>query len=149
MNILGIRKYTILYRTEGDSIKKYRIIIPITEKQEKELDDNSRLTIGENFIVNGDKIITYGEHEIDKKEGRNFIRKLNICSLDKDNYVYTDINFKTGEVFGKEGEPYLQTPTWDNVIWFKYNLCLIGNPERIAIFDINHEDLTRLHNAIN
>ena len=47
MNILGLRKYTILYRTEGDSVRKYRIIIPINETQEKELDDNSRLTIGE------------------------------------------------------------------------------------------------------
>lgn len=149
MNILGSRSYTILYRTETSSISKYRVMLPITEKQEEELDKKKMLTLNADFTINGDKVLTYGEHEVDKKEGRNYLRNINICSLDSENFVYTNIDYKTGQVYSDENGKFLQSPTWDNIVWFMYNLCLLGNPQRIVIFDVNKEELKNLYNEFN
>ena len=149
MNILGSRSYTILYRTETSSISKYRVMLPITEKQEEELDKKKMLTLNSDFTINGDKVLTYGEHEVDKKEGRNYLRSINICSLDSENFVYTNIDYKTGQVYSDENGKFLQSPTWDNIVWFMYNLCLLGNPQRIVIFDVNKEELKNLYNEFN
>lgn len=149
MNILGSRSYTILYRTETSSISKYRVMLPITEKQEEELDKKKMLTLNADFTINGDKVLTYGEHEVDKKEGRNYLRSINICSLGSENFVYTNIDYKTGQVYSDDNGKFLQFPTWDNIVWFMYNLCLLGNPQRIVIFDVNKEELKNLYNEFN
>lgn len=142
--ILGLHPYSILFRTE-DTNAKCRILMPISEKQEKELEENSFLQLPNGFIIKGEKVVTYGEHNINTDEGKNYIDSINICSKDSDNWIYTDINFKTGEVFERDGKFY-QTTTWNNVIWFKYNLCLIGNPKRVLIFDVVKKELEDLHN---
>ena len=69
--------------------------------------------------------------------------------MDSENFVYTNIDYKTGQVYSDENGKFLQSPTWDNIVWFMYNLCLLGNPQRIVIFDVNKEELKNLYNEFN
>lgn len=132
VNLLGIRKKVILFRTKfmGDSI--YTVMRELTEEQEKSLDTLESVKIDDN-IINKDDIYCYGEFNVDNEEDLNYIKKFNIINLDSENFIHCDYDFKTGEVTITRTLAKTR-PTWDSIEWFKYNYLLIGKPKRIIIY---------------
>ena len=91
-NLLGIRTKAILSRTKVGGNPIYTVMRPITEQQEKELDDNERLEI-DGFVISKDNIYCYGEFNVNNDEDLKYIKKFNIINLDEENSIYSNLDF--------------------------------------------------------
>ena len=131
INLLGIRKKAMLFRTEFTKFHKRVYLLPITEKDELNFDKKKYFLNGE-YIEPSD-IISYGEHNIDTEKGQDDICTLPILDEDNGGIVRSRVNFETGEQLSNEDGVFQSYPTFDKVTWFRYNLMLIGNPERVLI----------------
>jgi hypothetical protein len=117
-------------------------MMPITTEQEKELDENEALCLGEdcnNLTIDKRSTICYGEVDIDNEEDADAIKKFGLLgSGETDNMVYSNVDYKTG-VCTFDNVPK-QFPTSDDILWYRHNACLIGNPKRVVIFKCNKSD---------
>ena len=139
INLLGIRKKAILCRikTLGNFI--YTVMRPITEEQEKELDDMEKITI-DGITIDKDNIYCYGQFDINNEEDLNYIKKFNIINLEADNAVHSNINYEYGTV-AIEGNIAKTYSCYDVVKWFKYQYLLIGKPNRIIVYKCHKHEL--------
>ena len=139
INLLGIRKKAILCRikTLGNFI--YTVMRPITEEQEKELDDMEKITI-DGITIDKDNIYCYGQFDINNEEDLNYIKKFNIINLEADNAVHSNINYEDGTVT-IEGNIAKTYSCYDVVKWFKYQYLLIGKPNRIIVYKCHKHEL--------
>ena len=139
INLLGIRKKAILCRikTLGNFI--YTVMRPITEEQEKELDDMEKITI-DGITIDKDNIYCYGQFDINNEEDLNYIKKFNIINLEADNAVHSNINYEDGTV-AIEGNIAKTYSCYDVVKWFKYQYLLIGKPNRIIVYKCHKHEL--------
>ena len=139
INLLGIRKKAILCRikTLGNFI--YTVMRPITEEQEKELDDMEKITI-DGITIDKDNIYCYGQFDVNNEEDLNYIKKFNIINLEADNAVHSNINYEDGTV-AIEGNIAKTYSCYDVVKWFKYQYLLIGKPNRIIVYKCHKHEL--------
>jgi len=138
LNIFGIRKKVILSHFRGIK-EEVSVMMPITEEQEKEIISSNKF-VNDDYEINMDNIYAYGEINLNTQEDINAIKSFNLIDDgDTANIVYSNTNYETGEVeYDKVPKYYSE---WDILKWFKYNLCLIGNPKRIIIFKIRRNEL--------
>lgn len=139
LKLNGIRKRAILCRS-NDVVKAVVVMIPITEEQEKEIDDNGYIDIN-NLRVAANNIYCYGSIDINNKEDADYIKKFDLIGKsDDDNYIHSRYDYEKGIVKfdGKIAKTY---PTSNVIEWFKYNHLLIGKPERILIYKCKTHDL--------
>ena len=139
VNLLGIRKKTILCRIKTMGSLVYTVMRPITEEQEKTLDSDEQIVIDGN-IINKDNIYCYGEFDVTNSEYIEYIKKFNIINFDEVNSVHSNYNFEEGNVT-IENNITKTYSCYDVVKWFKYNYLLIGKPNRILIYKCKKEEL--------
>lgn len=138
LNILGIRKKAILSHFRGIK-EEVSVMMPITEEQEKEIISSNKF-VNDDYEINMNNIYAYGEINLNTQEDINAIKSFNLIDDgDTANIVYSNTNYETGEVEYDKIPKYYNE--WDILKWFKYNLCLIGNPKRIIIFKIRRNEL--------
>lgn len=139
LKLNGIRKRAILCRS-NDFVKTVVVMIPITEEQEKEIDDNSYIDIN-NLRIAANSIYCYGNIDITNNDDLKSIEKFDLINKgDDDNYIHSNYDYEKGEV-KYEGKIPKTYPINDAVEWFKYNHLLIGKPERILIYKCKMHDL--------
>lgn len=137
LNLLGIRKRAILCRIDGITTSLV-LISPISEKDEKQLDDDGYVYIDNNRIDKKD-IYCYGEINLSSQDDIEYIRKFNLIDTYNGGNIHSNFDYKKGIVMY---EGVVKThPTFDVIDWFKYNYCLIGKPKRIIIYKCKKEDL--------
>lgn len=135
LNLLGIRPKATLCITKGISGTKVTIMRPITESQEKEIDDYEKCVIDGNSIGRAD-IYIYGEVNLDSPDDIAAINKFKLINDDNTgSSMHSNFDYEKGEV-EYETMPKFH-PTWNAVEWFKYNYCMIGKPERIIVYRID------------
>ena len=139
INLFGIRQKIILCRTKVLGNYNYTVMRPITESQEKELDENEQITI-DNNIITKDNIYCYGQFDINNDEDIKYVKKFNIINLEEANPIYSGYNFSDGTVV-IEGNIAKTYSCYNPIEWFKYNYLLIGKPERIIIYKCAKHEL--------
>jgi len=112
----------------------------ITEEQENKI-DKSHLYYGEtcfikdnNVAIKAKNIYFYGTIDFTEEEC-DFIEKLNLIN-DDHNVIYSTFNFDTSTI-NTENQILKRYDTWDALLWFMYNYCLIGKPERVIVYKVN------------
>lgn len=139
LKLNGIRKRAILCRS-NDVIKTVIVMIPITEEQEKEIDDNGYINV-DGLKINASNIYCYGNIDINNNEDLKSIEKFDLIGKgDDDNYIYSNYNYEKGIVEYDSNVPKTY-PINNTIEWFKYNYLLIGKPERILIYKCKMHDL--------
>lgn len=132
LNLNGIRKRTILCTIKGIKDKDVVLLQPIDEEQEKEIDDKECITIDGN-LISRKQIYFYGEVNVYSDDDLDIIDKCNLLNQeDSGNTIYSGFNYETGVI--KYDDRPKTYPTWDAVLWFKYNHCLIGKPKRCICY---------------
>ena len=109
----GIRQKILLCRTSGLKGNFNIMMRPITEEEEKHIDNYKSIEFVDGR-VNGGHIISYGEIDIDKEEDKNIIYDKGVGYTDERVMKYA--------------------PTIDAYKWFKYCYLLIGKPKRILVY---------------
>lgn len=146
INIMGIRSKVILNRYAHN----YLIMEAITEEQEAEID--ARADIDEMYFITENNIkipardiFLYGEIDINNKQDLNLINKADIITLEINNAANIPSNFEyeTGMVYSDNENIYRCHDTWDKIKWFKFNHCLLGKPNRVIIYRINKQYVSR------
>lgn len=137
MNLLGIRQRAILSRTKQIDGTTYSVMCPLTEEQEKDLDEIER-TIVNDKIVTRKSIYIYGEVNINSKDDIDAIKKLNLVSGEGSN-IHSNFNYDKGVVTFEDNVKFRLC--FDALDWFKYNYCLIGKPKRIIIYECSKDKL--------
>ena len=128
----GIRQKVLLCRTSGLKGNFNIMMRPITEEEEKHIDDNKSIEFVDGRI-NGGHIISYGEININSEEDKNTIEKWNFVMEDWSSMIPANYDYNKG--IGYTNERVMKyTPTIDAYKWFKYCYLLIGKPNRILIY---------------
>lgn len=130
LNLLGIRKKTIVARFDKAQIA---VMEAIDEKTEKNLDKLYAWSNGKE-IINKDKVFLYGEVNINDNEDRKVIRR--VCPMSDDiagNQMHSGFDYESGIVHLIDNE-FRWHPAIDPIEWFKYNHCLLGKPKRIIVY---------------
>lgn len=141
VSVLGIYKKTILCHTNNFGTEEVYVMEPITQEQENEI-DNSFSRYGEIRFVrhNGDilrkeNIKLYGDVNLDSEEDLAAIEKYQFIDEDWRSFIYSNFDYQRGTVGLVDGK-FKYYPTKDPILWFKYNHCLIGKPNKIIIYRI-------------
>lgn len=140
-SILGIYKKTILCHINNFGTEEVYVMEPITQEQEDAI-DNSFNQYGEIRFVrnNGDilkkqNIKLYGDVNLDSEEDLAAIEKYQFIDENWRSFVYSNFDYERGVVGLIDGK-FMYYPTKDPILWFKYNHCLIGKPDKIIIYKI-------------
>lgn len=129
----GIRQKVLLCRTSGLKGNFNIMMRPITEEEEKHIDDNKSIEFVDGRI-NGGHIISYGEINIDSEEDKNTIEKWNFVMEDWSSMIPAKYDYDKG--IGYTDERVMKyAPTINAYKWFKYCYLLIGKPNRILIYE--------------
>lgn len=128
----GIRQKVLLCRTNGLKGNFNIMMRPITEEEEKHIDDNKSIEFIDGRI-NGGHIISYGEINIDSEEDKNTIEKWNFVMEDWSSMIPSNYDYDKGVGYTNE-RVIKYAPTIDAYKWFKYCYLLIGKPNRILIY---------------
>ena len=111
LNILGIRKKTIVARFDKAQIAVMEAIDEKTEKNIEKLHP----------WFNG-------------KEDCKIIKRILPMSSDiAGNQMRSGFNYESGIVNSVDGE-FRWHPAVDPIKWFKYNHCLLGKPKRVIVY---------------
>lgn len=136
VNILGIRKRTIVNRSKGE----FWIMNGISKSEEAQIDKNKSIVI-DNVKLYEDNILLYGIINLNSDEDINYINKIGILPDDyPTNQMHSHVDFTTGQVELIGGS--VQYKMCINPIeWFKYHWLLLGKPNRIILYKINKFEL--------
>lgn len=132
VNILGIRKRTIVNRSKGE----VWIMKALSKAQEAEIDKNKSIKIDDVYL-NESNILLYGIINLNDNEDINYINKIGILPDDYPaNQIHSNLDFQTGQVELINGS--VQYRMCINPIeWFKYHHIFIGKPNRIILYKID------------
>lgn len=140
INILGLKKKVVIYRFDHGKTRNCIIMEPISEKEEDRIDKSAsyfgatRHVLENGHVVDKRDVYMYGKIDLENEEDINIIKQKNIVDLSlTESWVYTDIDFNTGNVIANNGK-FLKYPTADPLLWFKFNHLLLGKPERVIIY---------------
>lgn len=141
VSVLGIYKKTILCHTNNFGTEEIYVMEPITQEQEDAI-DNSFNQYGEiRFIRSNGNIIgkqnikLYGDVNLNSEEDLAAIEKYQFINEDWRSFVYSNFDYERG-IVGLVNGKFMYYPTKDPILWFKYNHCLIGKPNKIIIYKI-------------
>lgn len=133
-NLLGLRKSVILYHTKWNNrITSEVIMRELTPDEEEQCEDSSLeyIHINDNVSIDKRRIVLYGE--VDLVKDKDAI--LDFCYIPEyyDAHVHSNFNYEEGTFTTINGiaKSYI---TFDPILWFKYNYCLIGKPKKIIIY---------------
>lgn len=138
INLLGIRKKAVLSRFKKINSEFHLIMLPLTDEQEIEIEENDKLGLKDVFIdekgnnINKSNIYFYGELNMENDNDLNYIEYANIINNDFVR-IPININYKDGIVTTVNGiVKYYDTN--NPFKWFRYNHLLIGKPKKIIVF---------------
>jgi len=139
VNLLGIRPNgVVLYHTEIIKRRSYVVMEAITEQQENRI-DKSKIYYGDivykrkdGVIVQGRDIYLYGEVDFNNPEDISNIERFNLINEDN-NFIFSNFNYDKGTYTTIDGKPK-RFITYDPLLWFKYNYCLLGKPARVIVY---------------
>lgn len=132
----GIRQKVLLCRTSGLKGNFNVMMRPITEEEEKHIDDYKSIEFVDSRI-NGGHIISYGEINIDSKEDKDTIEKWNFVMDDCSSMIPSNYDYDKGVGY-IDDRVMKYAPTIDAYKWFKYCYLLIGKPDRILIYKTSY-----------
>lgn len=132
----GIRQKTILCRTSGLKGNFNIMLRPISEEDEKHIDEYKSIEYIEGR-VNGGHIISYGEIDIDKPEDIELINKWNFVNEDWSCSIPATYDYDKGVAY-TDTNVLKYAPTIDAYKWFRYCYLLIGKPKRVLIYKTSY-----------
>lgn len=141
MNIMGKFKRTILNHSKEGII----VLQVLTDKEEQQIDKSEKeygelkYLFDKKYLIRAKNIYLYGDLNLNNKEDIKLIDKFKnvICDdLNPANWIYSNINFETGEVTSNEEGIYKGYSTTNYMKWFLYNYLLIGKPKKIIVYSI-------------
>lgn len=146
-NVLGMSLRTTLCHTSVGKDKYYVYMEPITEEQEKDIDESAEYFkeyrfCREEFDVQGKDIYMFGLLDINNEEDLNLIISNNLINGNDGSWIISDFDYDTGAIRTRDGIMW-KYPTYDPILYFKYCHLLIGKPERIIIYRKKFENERR------
>lgn len=135
-NLLGLRKTTILFLSRiGDKISSETIMRELTPELEEQCEDDnlSYVHLNDKVSINKNNIIVFGELDLNDPNDIESIKEYCYIPEDYDAHILSNFNYKDGTYTTIDGiaKSYI---TYNPVLWFKYNHCLIGKPKKILIY---------------
>lgn len=141
-NLLGLRKTTtlFLFRYANGKINKIITLRPLSENEEKQCEDDSKLYIelDNGICIKKDRIILYGDIDIKNQNDLNSIAYYCYIPEDYNAILHAHFDYDKGSFTTKDGIAK-DTITYDPILWFKYNHCLIGKPKKVLIYKTYYE----------
>ncbi len=140
-NLLGIKKQSILYRSNVKNKNKYVVIMEgITEKQEYDIERFAKYygqimyKRNNNETIYAKDILLYGKIDLNDENDIRYIERFNLINEDNNqNWIYTNLDFNTGIVTTINNK-LIGIGICDCIEWLEYNYILIGRPERVIIY---------------
>ena len=135
-NLLGLKKSTILYLTKfNNRITSQTVMRELRPEEEKQCDDNSLeyVHVNDNVSINKRHILLYGEVNLNNPSDVEAIKRYCYIPEDYNAYIHSNFNYDKGNFVTIDGIAK-GCITFDALLWFKYNYCLIGKPKKIIIF---------------
>ena len=143
INLFGIRKKVLLYRS-NNKLDKYEVYMEsITKEKEDEIDnsidDNDNLSFYKNdeLIAFGKDIILYGVVDFSNNSDIAVLNKYKLIN-EEHAIVHSGLDYDTGIVELTEGR-FRKHQTFNPVKWFKYNHILLGKPKRIICYKVRNK----------
>lgn len=142
-NISGLLKKAILARFNNGGRITSVVMETITEKEENRIDNSSKYygaiqhELKNGYIVSNKDIYCYGKVDFKDEEDLNLIKRFNFTYDGGNNWVETSFDYDNGTITSINGITK-GSPTYDPVLWAKYNHAKLGKPERIIIYKIKN-----------
>lgn len=143
MNIMGIKRRVVLNHSDKSS----KIVLQVLTDSEEEQIDNSILKYGELTYLLDDKIkirakdiYLYGDINLENQDDIKLLEKFNKIICDEyavSNFIYSDVNYKTGRVYSDDRGIYLGYTCMNWNKWFNFNYLLLGKPKKIIIYSVS------------
>lgn len=141
-NLLGLRKSTtlFLFRYANGKISKIVTLRPLSENEEKQCEDDNTpyIELDNGVHIKKNRVILYGDIDITNKNDLNSIAYYCYIPEDYDARLHAYFNYDKGSFTTKDGVAK-DTITYDPILWFKYNHCLIGKPKKVLIYKTYYE----------
>ena len=141
-NLLGLRKSTtlFLFRYNNGKISKVVTLQPLSENEEKQCEDDNTpyIELDNGKHIKKDRIILYGDIDIKNQNDLNSIAYYCYIPEDYNAIIYGNFNYDKGIFRTKDGIAK-DAITYDPILWFKYNHCLIGKPKKVLIYKTYYE----------
>lgn len=133
-NLLGLRKTTLLFHIKrNNKTVSQTVMRELTDDLERQCEDKNLnyVHINDKFSLDKKHIVLYGEVDLDKDIEQ--IKQFCYIPEDYDAHVHSNFNYENGTFTTIDGiaKGYI---TYDPVLWFKYNYCIIGKPKKILIY---------------
>ena len=156
---LGLRKVTVLHRSNGESGHGLIVMHAISEKEENdilmaslEVDDKGKPVGKPTYVIAGKEfkgpvILAYGEMNLKSPVCLDLIEKMPIVSPEvfgNSNWMPSNYDFARRVVTTLDDGVVRWSQTWDKVKWFKYHYSLIGNPKRVIVYRVDGHDLEKI-----
>lgn len=135
-SLLGLRKSTLLFHIKkNDKTISQTIMRELTKDEELQCEDKSlsHVHVNDKFSIDKRHIILYGEVDLNNPDDIESIKQFCYIPEDYDAHVHSKFDYERGEFTTIEGIAKSHI-TFDPVLWFKYNYCLIGKPKKILIY---------------
>lgn len=135
-NLLGLRKTVLLFHFKrNEKTVSETIMRELTEDEEKQCEDKTLSHIHVNDKISIDKrhIVLYGSVDLNNEDDIEQIKQFCYIPEDYDAYIHSNFNYTEGNFTTIDGIAK-SSITFDPVLWFKYNYCLIGKPKKILIY---------------
>lgn len=135
-SLLGLRKSTLLFHIRrNDRTVSQTIIRELTPELEEQCENKNLnyIHISDKFSLDKRHILLYGEIDLNSPIDIQQIKEFCYIPEDYDAYVHSNFNYDFGE-FTTIGGIAKSHITYDPLLWFKYNYCLIGKPKKILIY---------------
>ncbi len=112
---------------------------PIDQKEEDKIDKRN----------NKDNIYLYGDVNLNDPKDIETIKSYNFFNTEQKGMIYTNFDYDRGlftlveQSLGNDITKTEHVVKWaacmDPVLWFKFNHCLIGKPDKIIIYTSEYE----------
>lgn len=153
-NILGTKKRVRLNRS-NDS---YMFMEAISDEDEKLIDESKEEFSTVRFVnsvgctIAPNDIFLYGEVDLTNEEDIRLIKKHDIITNEvyEASIVYSTFDYDEGTITSERDGSYKWYHTWNKLLWFKYNYCLLGKPKKVIIYKVNRilYDARRYNNLV-
>ena len=135
-SLLGLRKSTLLFHIKNnDKTVSQTVMRELTVDEELQCEDKnlSRVHVNDKFSIDKRHIILYGEVNLNNPDDIESIKQFCYIPENYDAYIHSKFNYEQSEFTTIDGIAKSHI-TFDPVLWFKYNYCLIGKPKKIIIY---------------
>lgn len=132
INLLGIRNKAILAHFNEGRFAECVVMEALTPEGEKHIDNTETFNVHNATTISKKDIYFYGDIDLNSRYDVNLI--INKKLINEDSVIRSDFDYEKGCHYIYDR--LKQSITNDPLLWFKYNYCLIGKPDKIVVYKL-------------